>query len=280
MSCAIQLKRCGIFPLVIDKDNKGGLLKYANLVENYPGFPGGIKGKELVKKFQQQFRLEKLSCLNQEVLDINYNRGLFEVITGNERYMTEYLVIASGTKPKLFADFNIDASLSNSMFYGISEIMDVKNKQIVIAGAGDLAFDYALNLGKMNQVTILNRSDMPKCIPLLYERAGKLKGFAYTENAELKQVSRSGKYKLNIKLKLKSGYTFLIADYLVFAVGREADLDFINNEFKKGIKLLRKAGRLYIIGDAANRQYRQTAIASGDGIKAAMQIYEMKRGIE
>lgn len=279
MSCAVQLKRCGIKPLVIDRYNKGGLLRYANLVENYPGFPGGIKGIDLVKKFREQFKREKLFCLVREVVDLKYRRGLFEVKTGKENYRAKYLVIASGTKPKRFRGFNICESVSGSVFYGISGLTNKKNKKIVITGAGDLAFDYALNLGKKNEVTILNRSDTPRCIPLLQERAGKLKSFRYYENAPLLNAERYGRGKLRISFKCTDGQDFLIADYLVFAIGREAALDLIDDEFKKVIKLLKRTGWLHIIGDAANKHYRQTAIASGDGIKAAMQIYEKKENL-
>lgn len=284
IACAIQLKRCGIVPLVIEKNNFGGQLMYANLVENYPGFPGGINGKNLVKKLDEHFISQGLSCLHKEVLDIKYCKDHFKVITGNNLYAkhstikTEYIVIASGTKPKLLKDFDIKPSLSNSISYGISGLTDIKNRKFVIAGAGDLAFDYSLNLGKRNEVTILNRSNMPKCLPLLFERAGNLKRFTYVKNAFFNQAERFGKDKLRIKFKTKSGNCSVIADYLVFAIGRVADIDFVNDEFKKKIKLLSKLGKLYFIGDAANSQCRQTAIATGDGIKAAMHIYEKIRG--
>lgn len=277
MSCAVQLKRCGIKPLVIDRYNKGGILRYANLIENYPGFPGGIKGIDLVKKFREQFKREKLFCLLREVVNLKYHRGLFEVKTVKYSYRTKYLVIACGTKPKRFKEFDIDESISGSVFYGISGLTSKKNKKIVIMGAGDLAFDYALNLGKMNEVTILNRSDTPRCIPLLRERAAKLKSFRYYENAQLLNAERYGSGKLRICYASGQGQDTLIADYLVFAIGREAALDFIDDEFKKVIKLLKRTGRLHIIGDAANKHYRQTAIASGDGIKAAMKIYDNNR---
>lgn len=280
MSCAIQLKRCGINPLVIDRKNKGGLLRYANLVENYPGFPGGIRGVELVKKFREQFKRERLSCLVQEVVDLKYRRGLFEVKTVKDNYRSKFLVLASGSKPKQFKGFDIDESVSCQVFYGISGLTKKKNKKIVITGAGDLAFDYALNLGKMNEVTILNRSVTSKCIPLLRERAGKLKSFRYYENAPLLKAERYGRGKLRISFLGRHGQDFLIVDYLVFAIGREAALDFIDDEFKKEIKLLKRTGQLHIIGDAANKHYRQTAIASGDGLKAAMRIYEMKKEIK
>ena len=280
MSCAIQLKRCGIASLIFDSNNNGGLLRYANLVENYPGFPGGIKGLDLAKRFREQFRLEKLICLKQKVLNIKYKRGLFEVTTKNNYYTSEYLVIASGTKSKRINDFYIEPSLSNSIFYGTSGLSKKKNKHFVIIGAGDLAFDYCLSLGKMNEVTILNRSDMPKCIPLLYQRAEKLNNFTYYNNTVLNQVERLGKDKLSIIIKSSYGYTILIANYLIFAIGQEANIDFVDVEFKKEFNLLSKLGKLYTIGDAANKQYRQTAIATGDGIKAAMQIYEKKRGFK
>lgn len=280
ISCAIQLKRCGIIPLILDTNSKGGLLRHANLIENYPGFPGGIKGVDLVKRFNEQLKLEKLKCIHQKVLNLKYKRGLFVVITGKYICTSRYLVIATGTKPKLFKDLDINPLLSDSIYYGISGLSCKKNKSFVIIGAGDLAFDYSLSLGKFNKVTILNRSGIPKCIPLLYERAKKNKSITYCENSELKQVERSGKNKLKVLYGSSSGDICTIADWLIFAIGRMPDLDLLNSEFIKEINMLKKSGRFYIIGDAANDQYRQSAIAAGDGIKTAMKIYEKKRGIK
>ncbi len=276
ISCAIQLKRCGITPLIFDSESIGGMLRYANLVENYPGFPGGIKGVDLVKKFKDQLKLEKLKCLHQKVLNLKYEQGQFEVITGNSCFRSRFLVIATGTKPKLFQDLVTESSLSSSISYGIHGLETKKNKHFVIVGAGDLAFDYSLSLGVYNKITILNRNRIPKCIPLLSERVKRHSNITYCKKAELAGVERSGNNRLKILYRSLNVDSVIITDHLIFAIGREPNLDLINNEFNKEFNLLKRSGRLFVVGDAANDHYRQSAIAAGDGIKAAMRIYQKK----
>lgn len=280
ISCAIQLKRCGIPPLIFDGESIGGMLRYANLVENYPGFPGGIKGAELVKRFKEQLKLEKLNCLHQKVLSLKYSHGQFEVKTGGSRFTSRFLVIATGTKPKLFKDIVIEPSLVSSISYGIHGLQYKKNKHFVIVGAGDLAFDYSLSLGEYNKITILNRTVIPKCIPLLSERVKKHSNITYLKTAELAGVEMSGKNKLKILYISSKVNSVIVADRLIFAIGRVPNLDLVDSEFKKEFNLLMRSGRLFVIGDAANDHYRQSAIAAGDGIEAAMKIYEKNKKVK
>ncbi|NOS86644.1 MAG: NAD(P)/FAD-dependent oxidoreductase [Ignavibacteria bacterium] len=280
MSCAIQLKRCGIVPLIFDGDSIGGMLRYANLIENYPGFPGGIKGADLVKRFKDQFKLEKLKCLHQNVLKLKYKQGQFEVITGSSSFTSRFLVIATGTKPRLINDLEIEPSLAVSISYGIDGLTTKKNKHFVIVGAGDLAFDYSLSLREYNKITILNRNGIPKCIPLLSERVKIRSNITYCKKAKLISIERSGKNKLKILYRSSKVGSVIVADRLIFAIGRVPNLDLIDSEFNKEFNLLKRSGRLFVIGDAANDHYRQSAIAAGDGIKAAMKIYEKNKRLK
>lgn len=278
ISCAIQLKRYGITPLVIEKNVFGGLLRNANLVENYPGFPEGVRGRLLVDLFRKQFEIEKLSYSEEEVQAINFENNLFSVQTDRKVYLSEILVIASGTKPKKFQEIQITNEVSQNVFYDIFELLDVSNKEIVIVGAGDLAFDYALNLGRNNSITVLNRSQEIKCLPLLVARCKQLKMFKYFENTTIQNVSKANADTIIIQCSSENNTFELEADHIIFAIGREPELGFIDKNFQKLFSQLEKEMQLYFIGDVLNNHYRQTAIAAGDGVKSAMKIYKKLKG--
>lgn len=276
ISCAVQLKRSGILPVIFDKNNKGGMLRFANLVENYPGFPGGIKGNDLVKKIQKQFKSEKLSIIKKNISSVSFKNNLFKVSDGEKDYYSKYLVIASGSSHIDYDDVVIKPELYRYIFYDIELLSRSKNKHVVIIGGGDLAFDYSLNLGKNNKISVLYRSIVPKCLPLLIKRAEKMNNIHKFNNSILQNIYKRKNKKIGVLFNSCSEQKYIEADYILFSVGRKENLDFLNGGFKKEIKLLNKTGRLYIIGDAANKKYRQAAISAGDGVKAAMKIYEME----
>lgn len=276
MSCAIQLKRSGISPLILDKNRRGGMLRFANLVENYPGFPGGIRGNLLVKKIQAQFRAEKLKITNRLVLNVENSNNLFRVLTNKGDMISKYLVIATGTLSKEFSDFKIHKNLKNFVFNDIEKIVNAKNKNIVIVGGGDLAYDYSINLGSNNRITLLYRSAKPKCIALLQKRAKKLGSFTEFNNSHLKKITKCGKNKIKIAFTYRLIERFITADFLIFAIGRRENLDFLSETSKKSINILKKKEYLHFIGDVANNQYRQSVVSAGDGVKTAMKIYEIE----
>lgn len=272
MISAIQLKRYGITARLFEQQRLGGLLWNANLVENYPGFPGGIPGPELVQLFTRQFEDLSLKPTFDSVTSLGYNGEDFLVTTGQETFASSALIIATGTRPNLFSPGFIPADASSRIFYEVAPLLEVQGKQIAVIGAGDAAFDYAINLSRGNHVMIFNRAKEIKALPLLVQRCATIQAIQYFEDLPIVEVfvERDG-------LVLKAGkdrQEMVRVDLLIGAIGRRANSPLMSDALQKEEAELTKLGRLQIVGDVGNGIYRQTAIAVGDGLKAAMKIYQ------
>jgi len=277
MTAALQLKRYGVECTLFEKARIGGLLHNANLVENYPGFPGGIPGPELVALFEQQIQALGVSVTQAEVQSLDYRAGRFRLVTQTREYEAAIAVVASGTRSRQFTQFDVSAAVQPRIHYEVASLLNLEGKRIAIVGGGDAAFDYALNLGKKNEVIILNRSETVKCLPLLWKRVQAVKNVHYLASSMVLGVFEYPQGGILIAHTSAQGEQLLQADYLIGALGRGACLDFLTSELKSQADELQKQGVLYFIGDVKNERYRQTAIAAGDGILAAMKIYEAVR---
>jgi thioredoxin reductase len=276
---AIQLKRYNIEPLVLEQDEIGGLLRNAHLVENYPGFPEGISGMALIELFKKQLKNAGVAVSFEGVLELDYRDGAFFIRTDSREIKTITVVIATGTKPRKLTNVKIADDIQSRIYYEIYSILDSKKKNIAIIGAGDAAFDYALNLAGNNEVVILNRSSQIKCLPLLWERSMKSDSISYLHDMSVEAIQKKGSKALltcfdNENQERKE----MSVDYVIAAIGREPYLDFLSDGLKKNLETLTKMNKLYMVGDVKNGLYRQTAIAVGDGIRAAMEIYRNRRG--
>ncbi|RJP54120.1 MAG: NAD(P)/FAD-dependent oxidoreductase [Anaerolineaceae bacterium] len=270
LTCALQLKRYGLGSLLLEKRELGGLLWNANLVENYPGFPNGIEGSKLSRLMKKQIERIGVDVEREEVVSVRLEKGEIIVETQNVKRKTKCLVIASGTKSKPLPEI-ISPKARKRIFTEVWPIVETTEKQIVIIGAGDAAFDYALNLAKKrNFVTILTRGETVKCLPLLFERAAQETRIAYRAGVAVSKIEAD---ETADRLVVESGAKTFEADYVIFAIGRVPNLDFLSDEIRQREKELIEMGRLYFIGDVKNELYRQVIIAAGDGLRAAMQIY-------
>ena len=274
IAAAIQLKRYAFDIVLLEKEEIGGLLRNANLVENYPGFPEGISGINLVDLFKKQLKHTGVTVIFERVIELKYRDEMFLTRTNERTIRSNIAIIAAGTKPKKISFPPVSDEINNRIFYEVYPIHGIKNKKIVIIGAGDAAFDYALNLSQKNKVIILNRSKRAKCIPILMEKCMKSDNITHLSDVSVQEISNvNSEFLLTYTCNESQDKIQIEADYMIAAIGREPCFDFLGNEFKKKFENLLNTNRLYMVGDIKNKMYRQTAICVGDGIKAAMKIY-------
>ncbi len=278
MAAAIQLRRSGFDPLLIECGELGGLLWNAHWVENYPGFPSGITGPKLVRLFQEQTRNKGVRNRRTTVEKVNRADGGFRVDTSDGHLDARAVVIASGTSPK-----PVESALSamcgaSSIFYEVKDLPSERRRGIAILGGGDAAFDYGLGLAREGcRVEICFRSDEPRALPLLVERTRQEPLIRVHRGVSI-ETARNGSGILEIRL---SDGARLKVDALLAAIGRDRNTRFLGPDIppdiSPGISMetpedhVSRIPGLCFAGDVQRGLHRQTAIAVGDGVAAAMQ---------
>jgi thioredoxin reductase (NADPH) len=278
VAAAIQLQRSGISPLLVEKERVGGLVKNACRIENYPGFPGGISGLQLADLLATHLAGAGVDVLFEEVLRLDHDGRCFSLETGKSRWRSRIVILATGTKPKEYKGIFIPSEAAPYIHTEIYPIRDCTGKRIAIVGAGDAAFDYALNLAVNNDVVILNRSEETRCLPLLRERVAQTPRIAVWSQATIEAVNGITPEGLLLSCRLPGQSISLAVQYLILAIGREPQRDFLPETFSMRADTLRGEGMLHEIGDIRSGVYRQVAIAAGDGLRAAMRIMEQWQG--
>ncbi len=274
IACAIQLRRMGLQPLVIERNKTGGLIVNANRVENYLGFPHGISGTEFVKILEDQVEKYKLKILRDEIEHAEFSGRLFHLAGKSNQYSGDILVIATGTEPVIPEICTSDLINSGLVFTDISALLSMSGKTIGIIGAGDAAFDYAASMrDRDNEVLIFNRGDRVKALRKLQEDVFQSECIRYYSNTRIRAIELlPSQNQLRLIAENRKKHEFVL-DYLIFATGRKPALKFLSQGLISQLEPLRAQNRLYLIGDVKNEQFRQVSIAAGDGIKAAMEIF-------
>ncbi|RKZ35085.1 hypothetical protein DRQ33_00545 [bacterium] len=273
LSTAMQLERYGIKPLVIEKCSVGGLIRNANCIQNYPGFPDGIAGIEFVELLKNQAELYNIDILFDEVNKLTFGQNKFMVSTSSCEIVSNIVVIASGTTPKKCEDITISSTARKKIFYEIYPMRNFCNKHIGIIGAGDCAFDYSLTLAKSNYLYIFNRSDKVSCLPILWEKVKQNENIRYFSNRKIISLD-SENNKLRAIFRRNNDNENFIFDYIVFAIGRMPEIGFLDSSVITQQKRLIAENRLFFAGDVNNGIFRQISIAVGDGVRTAMKIYQ------
>lgn len=276
IAAAIQLKRSGVNPLILEKNKIGGLVHNAYCIENYPGFPYGISGKQLAGLFKKQLEGHAISTNIQAVVSVEKCQNIFLLKTKNRTIRSYSLIISTGTVPKQL-DVSGERMLAGKrLFYEIEALPKLTKKDtVIVIGSGDIAFDFAVQLASRRiKTTIFFRNDAPRCIRSLFERVMKNPHITIYQNASVTELRHEGS-KVKIRVQINNKIVFFASDYLLVAIGRTPQLECLPVAWQELLEkdhcALENIG-LCVAGDARSRNFRHVGIAVGDGLRAAMVI--------
>ncbi|MCJ7607778.1 MAG: NAD(P)/FAD-dependent oxidoreductase [Thermoplasmata archaeon] len=288
MAAAMYIHRAGIRPALLERADPGGLLLQANLVENYPGFPGGIRGMELVKLFVEQLNAVGVVVTVACVDDVRADGKDFKITTSEGVLLSRAVIVAIGTVPKEPSIKGARHLMGKRVFDDVRAVPPIgkSGEKAIILGGGDAAFDYALNLrGRGHDVTIVSRSE-PRCLPLLRKRVED-RGVELVVGASPALVVEKASRTV-VNCHNRGEVVRVVGDFVLLACGRVPNTAVLAPALRERIGQPKAPPEtdvpgLYLAGDVLRGVFRQTGIAVGDGIHAAMLVeryLNKRRGIE
>jgi len=284
LAAAVQAVRQGLAVRLLERAEPGGLLRNASRVENYLG-AGWQSGPELVGRIFAHARQHGVVPEKAEVRRVRLlGRGRILVeVEGQEPLFCRAVVLATGTAP-CRAGFEGEQELAGALLcYGVADLLDGWAKpepgRAIVVGAGDAALDQAINLrGRGWQVEVLMRGERPRALGLLQRRAAELEIPVLAE-AHIDSASvEDGAVRLCWRQGGKRASTARV-DRVLVAVGRRPCFPRIEDgREREGPQVIAELAQLkelmgiYPAGDIQRGRYRQAAMATGDGIEAAMRV--------
>jgi len=272
LSAAIQAVRQGLNITIVERDRPGGQARAANLIENYPGFPDGISGSELMDKLSDGASKHGIRVERGDVESIEWNESEFIIRAGGNEMRARSVIIATGLAPKRLGVPGEDELEGDGVYHYIDPSrVEHDDIDVAIIGSGDTAFDQALNFSRRaRSVTIFMRAKAPSCAPFLLDRAvdAKIKIMQHCNVLKFRRNATS----ISIDLLIGGVRDKLEAGIISVCIGKEKHSDILSCK--------RDTLGLFYVGDCSRDKQGHIAIAAGDGIAAAMEIADYLKGIK
>ncbi|HTR80806.1 MAG TPA: thioredoxin-disulfide reductase [Bacteroidota bacterium] len=287
LTAAVYTGRANLHPLVFEGLQPGGQLTITTEVENYPGFPKGIMGPEMMELFRDQAQRFGADTQFKEVTAVDFSKRPFKVVVDGAEYFGETIIVATGASAKLL---NIPSE-GMYMGYGVSACATCdgfffKNQEVYVVGGGDTAMEEANFLTKFaSKVTIVHRRDQFRASKIMQDRVLHNPKVAVVWDSVVDEVlgeQRDGK-KTVTGLKLKNvktgGITRVKADGLFMAIGHQPNTQLfkgiLDMDAKEYLKVQPGSTKtnipgIFAAGDVADSYYRQAVTAAGSGCMAAI----------
>lgn len=283
LTAAIYCSREDFNPLVITGVQVGGQLELTSKVENYPAFPDGILGPELMQRMKLHAERFGTRFKQDYVQKIDISSRPFKVTTGSEEIETEALIIATGASArwlgipseKEFIGRGVSSCATcDAPFY--------KGLDVLVVGGGDTAMEDSLFLTKfVRSVTIIHRRDLFKASRIMQERVMANPKINILWNTEIVEIMGNSTVESARIKNNKTGETQEFKTQGIFvAIGHRPNTDFL-----RGILPLDQRGYVqsrdeiftgiegvFVAGDLVDPKYRQAVTAASSGCKAALEV--------
>tara|TARA_Y100001970_G_C14220011_1_gene852066 strand:- start:494 stop:1429 length:936 start_codon:yes stop_codon:yes gene_type:complete len=283
-TAALYAARANLKPLVIEGIEPGGQLMITTDVENYPGFPKGIQGPELMEEFKSQAERFGAEYIFGEVSSVDFNNRPFTITVDEETtYKSNSVIIATGATAKLLGLENE----SNLMGRGVSACATCdgfffQDQEVAVVGGGDTAMEEALFLTRYaTNVKIIHRRDELRASKIMQERAVSNSKIEFIWNTEVIDIlaNENGEVaKLKLHNLSTSDESELDINGLFIAIGHQPNtqiFDGIIDRNENGYILTNNGTKtnidgVFACGDAQDWIYRQAVTAAGTGCMAAI----------
>lgn len=284
LTAAIYAARANLEPLVVEGGEPGGQLTTTTEVENFPGFPEGVMGPELMENMRRQAERFGARFVTGFVTSAELGERPFRVtVDEDERFEAETLIISTGASAKWLGI----PGETELMGRGVSSCATCdgfffRGKPLVVVGGGDSAMEEAIFLTKFaTEVTIVHRRDVLRASKVMQERARANPKIKWALDAQPLAVESDGKTVKGLRVRDNaSGEERLLpADGVFVAIGHRPNTDFLGGQLQldpvgyivtNGVSSATSVDGVFACGDVMDPHYRQAVTAAGSGCKAAL----------
>ena len=282
-TAGIYSSRAGYDTVILSGILPGGQLVNTTEVENYPGFEKGIMGPDLMIEMRKQTQRMGTTIIDDEVVNVDFRRKPFKVLTSSEEYEGRAIIIATGANPRKLGLEGEQVFGGKGVSYcATCDGPFFRNQELVVVGGGDSAVEEATFLTKFaTKVHLVHRRDKLRASQVMQDRAFDNEKIQFHWDSEVSDIKGEQKVQeIILKNTKKNENSTLKVGGVFVAIGHEPNTILFKNQIdldEEGYIVLKEHTKtniegVFAAGDVHDRRYRQAVTAAGFGCMAAMDV--------